>query len=281
MDALSNVGMCDWEGRKIKPTDMPKGLASSAATEIAARLKSVSGGKTLDVATGDGDFIRTLIKTLKDYDSFVGVDSSKKEVESARKQLKEHPVKILQMNAEALQFKDNTFDTVCTSYSLHHLENIDIVLAEMKRVLKPNGHFIVQEQFSNGKQTDAQKTSILQHHWDAKIDNLFGVSHRKTLAKRKIKDAVSKLQLREITVFESTHSVKCLFCESRFKCENSKDEQMVSQALREIDKNLEKLKGHPDSETRNRLKQQGRKLKERMKKTGVSEASHLFIIGRK
>ncbi len=131
--------MYECEGRKIKPTDMPKGLASSAAPKIAARLKSISGGKILDVATGDGDFIRTLIKTLKDYDSFIGIDSSKKEVESARKQLKEQPAKILEMNAEALQFKNNTFDTVCTSYSLHHLENIDKVLAEMKRVLKPNG----------------------------------------------------------------------------------------------------------------------------------------------
>ena len=273
--------MYDCEGRKIRPTGMPKGLASSAAPKIAAKLKSISGGKILDVATGDGDFIRTLIKTLKDYDSFVGVDNSKKEVESARNQLKEQPARILEMNAEALQFKDNSFDTVCTSYSLHHLQNIDTVLAEMKRVLKPNGHFIIQEQFSDGKQSEAQKTSILQHHWDAKIDNLFGVSHHKTLTKKKIKDAVSKLQLREITVFESTWSVKCLFCKSRFKCENPKDEQMDSQAIKGIDKNLEKLKGHPDSETRNRLEEQGRKLKERIKKTGVSEASHLFIIGKK
>ena len=265
----------------IETADIPQGLASSAATKIARRLKSISGGKILDVATGDGEFVRTLMKTLKDYDSFVGVDSSKKEVESARKQLKEQPVKILEMNAEALHFENDLFDTVCISHSLHHLENIDKVLDEMKRVLTPNGYFIVQEQFSDGKQTEAQKTSILQHQWDAKIDSLLGLSHHKTLTKKRIKDAVSKLQLREIEVLESTHSVKCLFCENKFKCENPKDEQMVNQAIKEIDKNLEKLKNHQNSETQIHLTEQGRKLKERIRKSGVSEASYLFFIGKK
>ncbi len=279
--ALLYLGMYECEGRRIKPADMPKGLASSAAPKIAARLKSISGGKILDVATGDGDFIRTLIKTLKDYDSFIGIDSSKKEVESARKRLKEQPAEILDMNAEALQFENNAFDTVCMSYSLHHLENIDMVLAEMKRVLKRNGHFIIQEQFSDGKQTEAQKTSILQHYWDAKIDNLFGVYHHKTLTRKRIKDAVSKLRLRELEVLESTHSVKCLFCKSRFKCENPKDNQMVNQAVKGIDKSLKKLKKHPDLEAQSLLKEQGRKLKERIEKTGVSEPSHLYIFGKK
>jgi len=69
--------------------DLPKGLAASNTSKIAKRLKSVSGGRILDVATAGGGFINTLMKTLKDYDSFVGIDycasaTSKKEMESAR-----------------------------------------------------------------------------------------------------------------------------------------------------------------------------------------------------
>jgi hypothetical protein len=52
--------------------DLPKGLASSNASKIAKRLGSVSGGRISDVATAGGGFIDTLMKTLKDYDSFVG-----------------------------------------------------------------------------------------------------------------------------------------------------------------------------------------------------------------
>jgi len=74
--------------------DLPKGLASSNAGKIAKKLRSVSAGKVLDVATAGGGFIDTLVKTLKDYDSFVGIDycasgASKKDMESAKKGLKE------------------------------------------------------------------------------------------------------------------------------------------------------------------------------------------------
>ena len=46
------------------------------------------------------------------------------------------------MNAENLQFEDESFDTVCIPHSLHHLASINKVLAEMKRVLKKYGNFI-------------------------------------------------------------------------------------------------------------------------------------------
>jgi len=121
--------------------DLPKGLSSSNASKIAKRLGSVSGGRILDVATAGGGFIDTLMKALKDYDSFVGIDycasaTSKKEMESAKKRFEGKPVRFFEMNAENLKFEDESFDTVCMSHSLHHLASIGKVLAEMKRVLK-------------------------------------------------------------------------------------------------------------------------------------------------
>jgi hypothetical protein len=41
-------------------------LECSGASVIASRLRSLSGGRVLDVATGSGGFIRVLLKTLKD-----------------------------------------------------------------------------------------------------------------------------------------------------------------------------------------------------------------------
>ncbi len=70
--------------------ELPRGLASSNAGTIAKRLGSVSGGRILDVGTSGGGFVDTLMKTLRDYDSFVGIDycasaAAKEEMKSARK----------------------------------------------------------------------------------------------------------------------------------------------------------------------------------------------------
>ncbi|UCB61201.1 MAG: methyltransferase domain-containing protein [Candidatus Bathyarchaeota archaeon] len=265
----------------MKMEALPKGLAASGAIEISNTLKRISGGKVLDVATGNGEFIDTLMHTLKDFDCFVGVDNSKKEVEAAKRRFEGPLVEIMEMNGEALKFEDGSFDTACISHSLHHLCHIGRVLTEMKRVLKPGGHFIIQESFSDGNQTEAQRTEILQHHWDAEIDTLHGTTHNRTLTKQKINDVVNDLKLRRVEVLESTRPVKCLFCEDQFDCENPKTEKFVAQSIKEIDDALKRL-GNPRSfNSQLRLKQQGKKLRERAMRFGVSPASLLFIVGSK
>ena len=74
----------------MKP--LPKRLAGSRALSIKNRLNTISGGKILDVGTESGDFIQTLMLTLKDYDSFVGIDISEKEFDSAQSQFENKPV---------------------------------------------------------------------------------------------------------------------------------------------------------------------------------------------
>jgi len=107
------------------------------ASKIAERLKRISGGALLDVATGDGDFIQVMMATLKDWDTVTGIDQSPKEIAKAKHRLGTRPnVRLFQMNAETLEFQDEAFDTVCIANSLHHLQNVETVLTEMK--LTPN-----------------------------------------------------------------------------------------------------------------------------------------------
>ena len=148
------------DGSKLIP-DLPDSLRESGAIEVRKKLGTISGGNILDVGTDDGDFIGVLMKTLKDYTSFTGVDISDKGLEKARKRFKDVQAKFMVMNAESLTFKNNRFDTVCISYSIHHLENIDTVFSEMYRVLKPGGNFIIQEMYSDGEQTAAQRYQLL------------------------------------------------------------------------------------------------------------------------
>ena len=189
--------------------------------------------------------------------------------------------KFIEMNAENLIFQNNSFDTVSISHSLHHITNVDKVLSEMMRVLKPNGYFIVQEPFRDGFQTDAQQTDIAQHHWDSQIDSLLNIPHKFTLRKNEIKEIVMKLGLSEVKTVESTHFVKCLFCEENFDCDDPKNPSITKFVNKEIDRNLKrlsKLEKHPDHK---KLKKEGEELKERVNKTGSAAASHLFFIGRK
>jgi ubiquinone/menaquinone biosynthesis C-methylase UbiE len=258
----------------------PPKLRTSRVMEIRKKLQGISGGRILDVATGNGDFINTLMKMLNNYDHFVGIEISDTDLKSAKKRFEGQAVEFHKMDARHLKFEDNSFDTVCISYSLHHLENIDEVLTEMKRVLKPHGYFLVQEEFSDGEQSDAQKTDILRHHWDSEIDSLLGIVHHRTFPKQKIKDIIESLQLSKLETFESTHAVKCLVCTRRFDCEGE-GEVTADKFAKEIDGKLHRLGERADHETRDRLKEEGEKLKARMKQHGAAWASNLFFIGTK
>jgi len=264
--------------------ELPKRLALSNAPKIAKRLGSVCGGRILDVGTGDGEFIDTLMKTLKDYVSFVGIDycasdESRKHMESAKKRFEGKPVRFFEMNAESLKFQDGSFDTVCISYSLHHLANINKVLTEMKRVLKNSGNFILQECYCDGDQTEAQKTDLLEHEWKARIDSLLGITHNKALTRQKIMDVTNSLSLIELEIFNSTHPIDCLFCERKYECEDPKNQAIYHNSVKGINDTFKQIEDYPDVGTRNRLKEEGERIKEAIAKSGSAPASYLFIIG--
>jgi ubiquinone/menaquinone biosynthesis C-methylase UbiE len=266
--------------------ELPKGLASSNAGKIAQKLRMISAGRLLDVGTARGGFIDTLIKTLKAYESFIGIDycpsdESKKNMKSAKKRFEGKPVQFLQMNAENLEFEDESFDTVCISHSLHHLANINQVMTEMKRVLKKGGNFILQEVYGDGEQTEAQKADELEHEWEARIDSLLGITHNKTLTRQEIRDIAHGLKLTEIEIFDSTHPVDCLFCERKHQCEDPRNQATLHEITKDIEDAIKRIEEHRDLEVRMRLVEEGKKIKEAITESGAASASYLLAIGKK
>ncbi|TFH10814.1 MAG: methyltransferase domain-containing protein [Candidatus Thorarchaeota archaeon] len=258
--------------------DLPDGIRLSGAIEVREKFGTVSGGDILDVGTEEGDFIDTLMKTLLDYNSFTGIDIVEDELEKAREQLKDAPVNFKVMNAETMNFQDNKFDTVCISYSIHHLENIEDVLAEMYRVLKPGGHFIIQELYSDGEQTTAQQVDKAVHDLNAKIDTLFGIPHFEALTRQKLKDLVNNVGLDEVESFESSWAVKCLFCKDVRDCHNPKSADNIDYVLKRIDDDLERVRGHPSFDE---LRKEAESLKERVRIDGSAQASLMYFFGKK
>ncbi|MHA3964964.1 MAG: class I SAM-dependent methyltransferase [Candidatus Thorarchaeota archaeon SMTZ1-45] len=258
--------------------DLPDALKESGAIEVRWKLGDISGGDVLDVGTDNGDFIKVLMKTFKEYSTFTGVDISDEELDKARERFKDDPVEFMVMNAESLTFDDEQFDTVCMSYTIHHLENIDTVLAEMYRVLKPGGHFIIQEMYSDGNQTAAQLVDLDVHHLDVKADTLLGVPHFESLTRQDLRNSFERIGLNDIEYYESSWSVKCLFCDDAPECENPTRADNIEFVIKQIDESLAKVSDHASYDI---LREEAESLKKRVKIHGSSAASLMYLFGRK
>jgi len=228
------------------------------------KLRTLSGGKILDVATGDGSFIRKLIDAFKDYDEAIGVDISDKHFEEARKDFKKDRVSFRKTDGADLPFDDDSFDAVAISAGLHHLPDIISVLLEMKRVLKPGGRFIVREMFCDN-QSEKQLSDVYMHHWGAKISRIEGESHNPTMKKQEIIDLIDSLGLKEYETGE-------YFCRD---CDPEKDGKM-EQELADIDNELAKVEGHPDYDS---LKEEGEQVRQWILKNGYACATNLDVVG--
>ncbi|MFW9852713.1 MAG: class I SAM-dependent methyltransferase [Candidatus Thorarchaeota archaeon] len=255
----------------------PTNLASSGVEKIIKRLKEIPGGKILDVGTGRGDFIEFLHKALKNHESSMGIDISKKELEKARKRHGKI-AKFSEMNAENLDFTDNTFGVVSIASSLHHLEKPERVLQEMFRVLKTDGYLIIQEMYSDLDQTNSQITASLIHHFTAKIDTILGEYHRRTYTRHEIKQLLNRIKLKEIEIFDTTRYPTCFFCEEKEKCDNPMEESFITTGINDLKSSLEKIENQSEYK---KYKKEADELEEKIKETGYSDASILFILAKK
>jgi len=252
-------------------------LASSGANLIVNRLNKISGGKILDIGTGTGVFIGLLRQTLKDYESFIGIDLDDESLKKARDK-RASIAEFFKMNAEKLDFPDNTFDMVCLANSLHHLEKSEKVLKEMDRVVKPQGYLVFQELYSNPEQTQAQLASMRLHHFEAKIDSLLGEYHRATYTKEEIKKMIQNLGEYELEVFDTSRPPQCLFCEDKDKCENPKDEELIEREIKYIQSKLKRVRSFAEYE---QLTKEAEEIKEDLRENGLIDASALFILLKK
>lgn len=89
--------------------------------------------QVLDVGTGSG-FYYERMRALAPAARFTGIDQ-------AMGMLTAHPAapSLAQAEATRLPFADGIFDVVMANHMLYHVPDIDSAIAEMKRVLKPDG----------------------------------------------------------------------------------------------------------------------------------------------
>ena len=98
----------------------------------------------LEIGVGNGSHAQLLAARAKTY---TGIDLTQYAVDSTSERIKQFKldkpaVKILQMDAEKLDFPDDSFDFIWSWGVIHHSSNTKQILREMRRVLRPNGQAV-------------------------------------------------------------------------------------------------------------------------------------------
>jgi demethylmenaquinone methyltransferase/2-methoxy-6-polyprenyl-1,4-benzoquinol methylase len=119
--------------------------AWKAYTVMVANLQE--GDRVLDIAGGTGDLALAFSKKVGQSGEVVHTDINEAMLRTGRNRLLDEGVALptLVCDAEKLPFADNYFDLVSVAFGLRNMTHKDFALAEMCRVLKPQGKLLVLE----------------------------------------------------------------------------------------------------------------------------------------
>ena len=100
------------------------------------------GAKVLDVAVGTGLLAREMVNVLGTSNGIIGIDPSPGMMAATSAPL---PIQLVQGRAEALPFASGSFDFLSLGFALRHLDDLEAVFAEFRRVLRPGGRVLLLE----------------------------------------------------------------------------------------------------------------------------------------
>ena len=132
-------------------------------------IKHLKSGKILEIGPGPG-YLSIEIGKLGDF-QITGLDISETMIEIARRNAQEAGADIVFKLGDAsnMAFKDNTFDFIVSSGSLHNWKKPVKVFDEVYRVLKTNGEALIGDLRKNASKKEidkiARKTESLIMRW--------------------------------------------------------------------------------------------------------------------
>lgn len=105
------------------------------------------GDKLLDIGAGTCSFTIELYGKVKNIDIYA-FDISPEMIEKAKTNVKNAGINNISFflgNAEEMEFEDDFFDAAFMRLTIHHFEFPDLILNEIKRILRPGGRIILME----------------------------------------------------------------------------------------------------------------------------------------
>jgi ubiquinone/menaquinone biosynthesis C-methylase UbiE len=147
-DPAMNLSMSDKDSREVyaryaKWINRFERLDRLLMSRYRHRQFASAEGSVLDVACGTGTNFRYLLEAVE----LVGVDISEVMLSYARDELDrlDRAGTLVRMDAQSLEFKDNSFDTVISSLSTCTFPDPVVALREMERVCEPEGRILLVE----------------------------------------------------------------------------------------------------------------------------------------
>ncbi|HEY6550277.1 MAG TPA: methyltransferase domain-containing protein [Solirubrobacterales bacterium] len=129
---------------------------------IALEMLSISlGDRVLDVACGPGNFTRDFALAAADG-LVVGIDTSETMLEVAARDTESDNVAYVRGDACEMPFRDASFDAVCCFAALYLIEDPMLALAEIVRVLAPEGRVALLSSCNRGP-LPASKANAVVH----------------------------------------------------------------------------------------------------------------------
>lgn len=117
--------------------------------EIRSLLPSGTNIQLLDVATGTGDVVLSLVRDNPRIQMAYGVDLAQEMLEIARAKIKSEglhsKIMLERADGQSLPFLNDTFDAVTISFGIRNIPDLRMALLEMYRVLKKGGRVIILE----------------------------------------------------------------------------------------------------------------------------------------
>src|ERR1700739_1307666 len=123
--------------------DLVFGGVFSKGRDAAIEATNKLGGRVLEVGVGTGISLPEYAPHLRIF----GTDISEAMLQKARKRVDELHLKNVEglavMDAEKLEFPDNSFDVVMAQYVVTAVPNPEAALDEFARVIRPGGELII------------------------------------------------------------------------------------------------------------------------------------------
>lgn len=105
--------------------------------------------KLLDLATGTGDQLITIIKKAKQVKSALGIDMSEEMIRHGTRKIIDksyaHQVTFMTGDATDIALKDESVDCVTMSFGIRNVVDVEKCLKECHRVLSPSGKVLILE----------------------------------------------------------------------------------------------------------------------------------------
>lgn len=143
----------------LEPAQEPERYCLQLYHHVVGDIK-LNGRDVLEVGSGRGGGAAWLHRIHRPR-SYTAMDFSRNAIRLCKRNYQQDGLVFAHGDAESIPFLENTFDIVINVESSHCYQSMAAFLANVKRVLRPGGHFLFTD-FRHGRQTEVLQQQLKQ-----------------------------------------------------------------------------------------------------------------------